>query len=454
MLTIALEKLDFLPANRVTDDTSILTLKNLVFEPLLRWHKGGLVAPALFSHWTHDAAGRHWRFFIRSNAQFHDGETCRPQHIIDFISGILNSTDMFGMKWSYARYLANAQITAGPDNSVLVDNPEPLADILDIFSEFYICRENAVGQAVLGTGPYRVDAFESGVSAVLSSTDDTIAVRCEKSTEARYDLLKAGQVDAALNLERMHGPIDFDPKWQWGRAVNTLSVMYYLNCSSGLFAAPEARLAANLAVDKVQLIDTLFQGLGAPASTVVSPFHLGMSQPIAPIPYNPDASRRLLDRAGGPSEIILRTPLYMPERAPQISDFVAEALGAVGLSVRIETENDRPEYARQVGRKEIGDMAIFDSSPQSTYRVLNDKISSVTRAVWWQGNDDAETERLIAAANHAVSNRDREAGYAACLRRLNANPPWLYLMHPTDIFAARPDVTGLGIDHKGILVIQ
>lgn len=454
MLAIALEKLDFLPANRVTDDTSILTLKNLVFEPLLRWQPGGRVAPGLFSHWTHDETGRHWAFHIRPRARFHDGVDCRPEHVIDFISGILHSTDMFGMKWSYARYLADATIAPGPDNSVLVDNPEPLADIFDIFSEFYVCRENAAGQAVLGTGPYQVEAFERGHSARLRSADQSIAVHCETSAEGRYDLLRAGQVDAALNLERMHGRVDFDPRWQWGRAVNTLSVMYYLNCRMGLFAAPEARLAVNLAVNRTELIDALFQGLGAPASTAVSPFHLGMAQPIAPIAYDPDASRRLLDRVGGPSEIVLRTPLHMPDRAPQISAFVGDALQAVGLTVSTETEPDRPEYARQVGDKRIGDMAIFDSSPHSTYRVLNDKISSRTRAVWWQGYDDAETEQLITVANRAVSDEDREASYAACLRRLKANPPWLYLMHPTEIFAARPDLAGLGIDHKGVLVIK
>lgn len=455
MLIIALEKLDFFPANRVTDDTSILTLKNLVFEPLLRWQPGGQVAPALFSHWTHDDAGRRWRFFIRPHARFHDGEPCRAEHIIEYISGILNSTDMFGMKWSYARYLAHARISAGPDNSLLVENPEPLADILDIFSEFYICRENEAGQAVLGTGPYRVAAFERGASAMLvAGNGQAIHARCEANAEARYELLRAGSVDAALNLERMQGEVDFDPRWQWGRAVNTLSVMYYLNCSSGLFRSPEARLAVNHAVDKKLLIETIFQGLGVPATTVVSPFHLGMAQPIAPIAYDPDAARRLLDAAGGPAEIRLRTPLHMPDRALQISAFVAEALNAVGFSVSIEIETDRPEYARQVGRKAMGDMAIFDSSPQSTYRVLNDKISSATKAVWWQGYDDAETERLITAANRAVSGRGREAAYAACLRRLNAAPPWLYLMHPTEIFAARPDISGLAIDHKGVLILQ
>lgn len=458
MLTIALEKVDFLPANRVTDDTSILTLKNLVFEPLLRWQPGGQVAPALFSHWTHADEGRRWQFFIRPEAVFHDGVTCRPEHITAFIQAILNSRDMFGMKWSYSRYLADARIIPGSANSVVVENPEPLADVLDIFSEFYICRADADGRPVLGTGPYRVSAFDSGARASLARYSGTgpiaIAATAEPSADGRYRLLRAGVVDAALNLERVHGKLQFDPAFQWGKALNTLSVMYYLNCSEGLFRSPEVRLAVNHAIDKNALIDTIFHGLAAPSASVVSPFHLGMRDAdLSPIPYDPDAARRLLDKAGGPSTITLRTPTFMPERAPEISQFVAAALDAVGLKISVETETDRPEYARQIGRKEMGDMAIFDSSPQSTYRVLNDKISSATKAVWWQGYDDAEAQTLIAAANRAVEPDDREASYAQCLRRLNANPPWLYLLHPVDVFAARPGVSGLSIDNKGALTI-
>jgi peptide/nickel transport system substrate-binding protein len=81
----------------------------------------------------------------------------------------------------------------GSARSVVVENPEPIADILDIFSEFYICRADAGGRPVLGTGPYRVEAFERGVSARLVSGDGRVVeVRCEADAEARYRLLKAG----------------------------------------------------------------------------------------------------------------------------------------------------------------------------------------------------------------------------------------------------------------------
>jgi peptide/nickel transport system substrate-binding protein len=458
-LRIGLEKIDFLPPTRVTDDTSVLTLKNLVFEPLLSWDNG-FVRPALFGAWTHSPDGCEWRFVIRDCAVFHDEKPCTAADIIAFISGILDAVDTFGMKWSYARYLAHAEIIAEGDTVVVVRNPTPIADILDIFAEFYICRINADGQPVLGTGRYRVVELEPLKRAVLERVSgdagpERIEALADKSAEGRLESLTSCTLDAALNLERVEGRLDFSERLQWGQAVNTLSVMYYLNCQHGLFQSAKARLAVNHAVDTAAIARDIFHGLAIPSSTIVSPFHLGAKQAgLSPIRYDPDTARRLLDEAGVSTKVTLRTPTFMPERAPEISQCVAAHLQEIGLKVEIESELDRPEYARQIGRKQMGDMAIFDSSPQSTYRILNDKISRETKAVWWQGYDDDETERLILAANRAVSDDAREIAYRHCLTRLHQNPPWLYLVHPIDVFASAKTVTGLSIDHKGTLNIR
>lgn len=455
-LTIALEKVDFLPPERVTDDTSILTLKHLVYEPLLHW-ADGTVAPGLFSRWQHTADGRRWQFFIRPNAHFHDGVACTSEHVIAYITALLGAVDTFGMKWSYARYFAAARLTPGPNNSVVVENPDPIADVLDIFSEFFPCRPAPDGAPPAGTGPFRVTEFTAGKEATLVRVSpegalSTIIAHAVPSADERYRLVQSGAADAALNLQHMNRRPDFHDGLVWGQAVNTLSVMYYLNCLTGPFATPGARLAANHAIDAQAIIDEVFHGLGVPSSTVVSPFHLGArSAGVSPIAHDLARAKSLVDQAGGPAAITLRTPTYMPHHAVAVSDMVAAALRRIGFDVTIDVADDRPEYARQVGRRQIGDLAIFDSSPHSTYRVLNDKISSAVKAVWWQGFDDPQVETMILAANHAVDDGAREAAYGRCLRRLNANPPWLFLFHPIHLFAARPAVSGLSLDHKGVL---
>ncbi|WP_158287891.1 ABC transporter substrate-binding protein [Falsiroseomonas bella] len=459
-LTIAAEKCRFLPATRVTDDTSVLTLKTLVFEPLVRWCEGGRVAPALLARWEVAEGGRRWLFHIREGARFHDGKACEAEDILAMIQGILGSVDMFGMKWSYSRYLSRATLSAPTRTTLLVENPDPFADILDIFSEFFVCREDARGAPVLGTGPYRVADFEQDASAILervagSAGPERITFHAMPDPAARLAALQAGVADAAMQLERLADGPRFEAGLEWGRALNTLSVMHYLNCAEGAFAHPAARRAINHAVDRQSILDGLFHGLGALSATVVSPLHLGAkAAALTPIPYNPDRAKRLFEEAGTSEPIHLRTPLEMPEKAREITQAVADALGRVGLPTRIEEQPDRPEYAREVGRKRIGDVAIFDSSPHSTFRVLDDKISSANRAVWWQGYHDDEVQRLIAAANHAVEDDAREAAYGAVLRRLHANPPWLYLFHPIEVFAARPGAGRFVLEGSGILRVE
>ncbi len=455
-LRLAARVCRFLPATRVTDDISVLTLKTLVFEPLLRWVEGGRVAPALVARWDIAEGGRRWVFHLRDGAVFHDGVPCTSAHVLAMIEGILGSLDNFGMKWSYGRYLARATITAPAPDRFVVENPEPFADILDILSEFFVVREDASGAPVLGTGPYRVEAFQQEGWAELRRVGatpgpDRITVRAVPEAEDRFAALESGEVDVAMQLERPpsgHG-------LEWGSALNTLSVMHYLNCFEGVFTQPSARLAINHAVDRQAVLDGLFHGLGQLSATVVSPLHMGArAAGVAPIPYDPDRAKRLFDEAGLSGEIALRTPLTLPEKAREITQAVADALGRVGVATRIVEQPDRPDYAREVGRKLIGDVAIFDSSPHSTFRVLDDKISSVSQGVWWQGFDDTETQRLIAAANRAVEDDARETAYGAVLRRLRENPPWLYLWHPIEVFAARPGAGRFVLEGTGILRVE
>ncbi len=456
VLTLALERVEFLPLGRVTDDTSILTLRSLVFEPLCTW-RDGRVHPGLLAAWAHEDDGRAWQFALRAGASFHDGSPCTAEDVAETIAAHLRGIDMFGMPWPYARYLAHARITPEGPGMLSISTPEPFADLPEVLAEFFVMRAAPDGAMTLGTGPYRVLDHAPGSHALLEATDDSAArirLVAVPDAEARHRMVAEGSADAAANLERLPHPGLRDASLRWGHAANTLSVMYYLDCRRGAFAHPAARRAINHAVDVPAIIDTVFHGLAVPASTIVSPFHLGCREAaLTPYRHDPDAARRLFDEARITGELLIRTPLHMPERAPQVSAMIAQDLARLGIAARIETEADRPEYARQVGRGRIGDMAIFDSSPSSTFRVLNDKISSSVQGQWWQGFDDPELEPMIAEANRTMDVDARAAAYARCLRRLHDNPPWLYLFHPVECVAARPDAPPMSLDHRGVLTI-
>ncbi|KAI8293503.1 hypothetical protein K4K56_004640 [Colletotrichum sp. SAR 10_98] len=416
-LRISLENVDFRLPTQVTDDASVTALKSLVFEPLLRWHPHGKIQSGLFDRWAHSDDGRTWTFHIRDGAVFHDGKTCTSEDVVSYILGLLDSRDYFGMRWSYSRYFARATLSAPDARTVRVENPEAFAQVLDIFCEFW--------------------------------PDGNAAKRLEQ--------LRNGDVDAALNLERVEdlGLLDFEASLRWGRVTSTLSAIYYLNCTEGIFRSAKARLAVNLALDNDALVKEVYKGFAVPSATIVSPFHLGFPESqLQPIPFNPERARELLKEADATGPIILRTPTYMPEHAQKISSFVAKSLKAIGFDVEVRVETNRPEYARQIGlQKQIGDLALFDSTPNSTFRVLDDKISSSSHATWWLGYHDDDVQELFQAARSKITREDRAEAYSACLKRLHENPPWLYVAHPEVVWATRHD-TSLRIGHSGILTLE
>ncbi|KAF3048698.1 hypothetical protein E8E11_007570 [Didymella keratinophila] len=465
-LRIALENVDFRLPTQVTDDNSVTALKSLVLEPLLRWQPGGAVKPGLFATWIHSEDGRIWNFTIREEAVFHDGSLCTAQHIVTYIEGLLTSRDYFDMPWSYSRYFKQSRITAEDDRTVRIANPEPFADVLDILCEFWPVRIAESCKPVLGTGLYKVTEFEhhnaigratlQRVNPKRHNGPHAIIAMHEPDGVKRLQLLKDGKVDVALNLERSEDLdlIDFGPTLQWGKVTSTLSAMFYLNCTHGLFGSEDARLAANLAIDSKALVEKVYKGLALPSNTIVSPFHLGSAEAnLDLIPFDPDRARKLLAPLETGTSIVLRTPTYMPEHAQKIAYFVASSLRAVGLTVEVQVERNRPEYARSIGlRKHIGDLALFDSTPNSTFRVLDDKISSESRNTWWLGYHDEEVQGLIHKARNEVEDQQRKSAYARCLKRLQENPPWLYIAHPDVVWALKPGVE-ITIGRSGVLTL-
>lgn len=331
-------------------------------------------------------------------------------------------------------------------------------DLPDILSGVYVGKWLEAGQIPLGTGPYILEDYAAGQFMKLSlrslagHTDEysKLVFLEVPEPEGRYESLLAGQVDLATSLELLQ-KIPTNDNLSWRRSINMLSVTCFLNGFEEPFCQPEARQAVNLAVDVDSIIHNVWHGLAEPATTIVSPYHFGYPAHLSPHGHNPNRAKELFGACSMPDQLILRTPLTIPDRAQQVSHLIQQQLSRIGISVIIEVEEDRPKYARDVSEKRIGHMAIFDSSPLSTYRVLQEKISSETQGLWWQGVKDTKADQLIETAHRTVDARERAESYERCLSWLHDNPHWLYLYHPTKLYAHRPEVVGVHLNHAGLL---
>ena len=101
--------------------------------------------------------------------------------------------------------------------------------------------------------------------------------------------------------------------------------------------------------------------------------------------------------------------------------------------------------------KRIQDMALFDSSPMSTYRVLAEKIDSRVKGSWWQGYRNERVERLV----DRIASTTDDAARAELLREacniLRDDPPWLTLYNHKRCTVLRGRHTGWRMRSDGVL---
>ncbi len=459
-ITVACSKINYLSEGQTSDMANVLTIQNLVYEPLVRMDSGE-IKPALARSWQALDNGCRWVFCLRDDAVFSDGSECTSSDVIRSLELAKNVTDAFGMPGPFAKYLSELTFSAIGRKCVQISCPQPNGDILDFLSEIYIQKPSACGYPA-GTGTYQIENMEEGKTLCLKYRGDSdhfaafkeIVFRQIPDVHERIDAVKKGLIELAAETDDVAPGMGkgIDSKIQWHYAVNTLSVTGFLNGFDKPFSDPSARLAINYAVDKEKIIEQVCHGLGIPAATVVSPYHCGFESDIQAIPFDKAKAINLFEQIGVSGRITIRTPQIVPAHGEEIAQLIKEDLEAIGFNVTVDVQTDRPAYAREASQKNIGHLGLFDSSPHSVYRVLYDKISSRIHSTWWQGVCDEESDKLIDEAHANIDPCRRRAAYAKVLRHLNKVPPWLYLFHPINTFAGIPGITdNIELTHSGLL---
>jgi peptide/nickel transport system substrate-binding protein len=455
-LRIVQNQVRILPLEQTTEDADIHSIQMLISEPLVIRDKGRLM-PGLADSWDVSPDGRTWSFHLREDARFSDGSPCTVEDVLHSFELLRASFDPFLMAGPYAPYFQRLVEQQVSRHELKIHSIEPNGDVPDILSEVFIRKQDASGNPVLGTGKYEVTEYENGKNVRLAARKDAgevnyqqIEFRCVSQPAARHEALADGSADLALGLEQVE-QLSRESEFSWGRISNTLSVPVFLNGFIAPFNQPEARLAINYAIDTHRIIRDVWDGLAIPAATVVSPYHFGYPASLQPLPYKPSLANELFSKIDMPGELTLRTPLVLPDRALQVCKNIVQQLADIGLKVLIDLVEDRVQYAHEVGVRKIGHMAIFDSSPNSTYRILREKVSSRAKWIWWQGVVDEQADSMISQAHETYEPYSRKKAYEGVLTYLNQAPVWLYLYHPINIYAYRENVTGVVMNHAGQL---
>ncbi|MFO7849273.1 MAG: ABC transporter substrate-binding protein [Spirochaetia bacterium] len=462
-LRVLLPKVYLADPHLATDSHAVLVIRRLLFDSLLDFD-GTNAGPLIAGAWKNDEGGKRWTFQIEKDRRFPDGREVTSGDAAYSLKRAA-SADAQGQLFTvtYHAYFGKAEIETPDPRTLVLHNPEPIADLSELLADLPIVPEGWKSyEDGTGTGAYLIkEKGEGYLSLQHRELPESILFEEISDPEKRLQKVQTGEADLALDPPI--GPSTSGPQsagslpaaagkdpaaaadrdseathvspisWQ-----TNLCVIFYINCLRAELNDPRVRRAINLAVDVESIIETCVSGHARPLNGPLSARHFACDPRIPPYPHDPEKARALLSESGLDNGFVLEVhaPRTLPSEGPALARAVAKDLEKIGLTTRAVIHEDRYEYARKVAHKELDGLTCFDSSPPSSYKVLNEKIDSRFAGPWWQGYHNNEVNKLLSEAAATPDRNSRQKIYHRAYRLLHDDPPWLFLYNPDRFWAA------------------
>jgi peptide/nickel transport system substrate-binding protein len=229
---------------------------------------------------------------------------------------------------------------------------------LGIFPEEQL-EEASTGAPVdspIGTGPYKLEAWEKGSQIVLTANEDywgdapgipTVVFRWSEESAQRLVELQSGNVDGIDNV----GTEDFETVANDSNLQlierEPLNVFYLgFNVDKPPFDNEQLRQAIGYAIDKDRIIENFYPEGSIAADQFLPPGIPQYQDGAETFTYDPDRARELLAEAGYPNGVDLgvlsyRATVrgYLPQ-PPQVASDIRDQLAQVGITVALDEQEE------------------------------------------------------------------------------------------------------------------
>jgi len=334
-----------------TRNTQIAT--EAIHSGLVKRAEDNTIAPDLATEWTISDDQLTWTFVLREDAMFSDGTPVTAEAVKFSIERILDPE--VNSRYQ-AQLSAIERVDVVDDHTVNIVTSAPFAPLLGQLADPgpRIINPAAASGAVedygrnpVGSGPYMLDSWTPGQSVELVPNSHYygdppknagISLRFASEGGARTAAIESGQVDLVTNLppesiDRISSRDDLDVLV----ADSSFLIFFVLDHGKPPFDDVRVRQAANLAVDRETIIETVLGGLGSVANSPVGVGVFNRAE-FDPYPYDPERAKALLAEAGYPDgcPITMWAPQgrYLKDR--QVGEVVQSYLSEAGFEPELQ----------------------------------------------------------------------------------------------------------------------
>jgi oligopeptide transport system substrate-binding protein len=438
--------------------------------------------PGLADQWEHNADYSVWKFHLRANAKWSNGDPARAQDFIFSYKRILSAT--LGAPYVDALYIlkgardyAEGRITdfdqvgvKALDDQYLqfeLTGPTPYFLSALLHTAWFPVHPSTIlkfgriderdtkwtrpGNYV-GTGPFMLKAWrENDVIQVVRNPFYWDAANVKLNGINFYSIEDYATQERAFRARQLHkvlqAPLDKVPYYRRKHPglirIDPYEGVYFyrINVNRKPLSDPKVRLSLNLAVNRESIVQNVLRAKQKPATGYIPP-GMGDYEPLDVIHYDPERARQLLAEAGYPNgkgfpkfNILINTS--------EAHRVVAEAIQQMWkqeLNIDVGIENQEWKV-------------FMDSMNTLTYDIarygwIGDFMDPVTFLNMWRtGNGNNCTgwsnltyDRLLDQAAQTADPRQRFATLHQAEQLLLAEPPGVVIYWYTRFYLLDPSV--------------
>lgn len=266
--------------------------------------------PELLESWSVEPGAKKWVFKVRQGIPFHNGKTLDADDILYSLN--LHRGQSKSPMVGPLKNITDAKAT--DKNEITIELGEGDADLLYLLGDYHlqvVPKDFTDWAKPIGTGAYEVEAWEPGVRAVTKRVKgdywktgrgnvDSIETTVINDAAQRMNALVTGQVDMIHRVDpKAIDLLKSAPGLELIQAPGGWHTIMAMFTDTAPFNNKDLRLALKYAIDREQVLKTLFNGYGSLGNDHPipkgDPFH---NNQLAQRVYDPDKAKFHLQKSG------------------------------------------------------------------------------------------------------------------------------------------------------------
>ncbi|NRF94413.1 ABC transporter substrate-binding protein [Paenibacillus frigoriresistens] len=438
--------------HKVPADSSV-RIYSLIFDSLTKLDEKLNVVPSLADSWKTADDGKSITFNLHKGVKFHNGREMTSDDVKYSFERILNK-DTGALAKSY---FSSIDTIETPDaNTVVFKLKTPdsafAANTASAFASIVPKEVVDLNKEPIGTGPYKMDKNESGQFVTLKKNPDhfnkdlgkvdTIKFQIMKDEAERLAAIRAGKVDLALvsaDTAKLLG----SNKNVTVKGFQTLQYSYLgINVKKKPFDDPRVREALSYAVDRKQIVDTVWKSQAVPSGPV-SPALSWAVDTNSYATYKTDIAKakQLLADAGYPNgfDTVIETASTYPDMV-DTAQVLQQQLKAVGINVKIN-QLEWGNYVKTWSSKDMTLLVGRNTAGAVPDRAMRFYFGTTGSANVWNYSNPKYDEVLQNALESNDQTQIKQL-YDESQKILVQDAPNLFLASPKNFYAMNEKVQG------------